>query len=356
MFDELNRFLDSFSEVGIPGFVMRIYHNGEEVFYRTGGYSDYENKVSVNGDELFNLYSCTKTVTVTALMQLYEKGLFKLSDNLCDYMPEFTCMSVQTENGLSDAKNKIKIEDLFSMTAGFSYELDSPAIRLGKQETNGICATGEMMKYIAKEPLLFEPGERYNYSLCHDVLAGLAEVLTGEKFGNYVSKNILEPLGMENSGFSIDNKEYICAQYRYNDELKKYEKVSKDIQGYKFGKEYESGGAGLISTNGDFIKFAEALRTHKLIKEETTDLITSDRIEGRRGAYSFDAYGYGLGMRCPRKGSDATDFGWGGAAGSYMTVDRINSLTVCYNQHVLFSPIHNIRNKFIDIIKRDLRI
>ena len=99
------------------------------------------------------------------------------------------------------AKNKITIRQLFTMTAGFSYDLNSPSLKKCREETDGKCPTRIAMKYPAKEPLLFEPGYRLEYNQCHDVLAALVQVLSGMRFGEYVKKNIFDVCGMKNSAF-----------------------------------------------------------------------------------------------------------------------------------------------------------
>ena len=136
----------------------------------------------MNGKELYNIYSSSKLITCVAVMQLWEKGLFDLEDDLCKYMPEFTNMTVKKEDGsVVPAKNRIKIKHLFSMSSGLDYNCASDGINRAKEETNGVCPTREVMKYIATEPLEFEPGEQWRYSLSHDVLGALVEILSGEK-------------------------------------------------------------------------------------------------------------------------------------------------------------------------------
>ena len=107
------------------------------------------------------------------------------------------------------------------------------------------------MKYLAKDPLLFEPGERWEYSLCHDVLAAFVEVVSGERFEEYVRKNIFEPLSMNDSTFMLPESklETLAQQYYY--ENNKPNAFGRSIMGYKIGREYASGCAGGISTLDD---------------------------------------------------------------------------------------------------------
>ena len=357
MFTRLTEFLDSFIEAGIPGYDCIVYHKGECVYRHWNGYSDIENKVIINGNEKYNIYSCSKLITCVAALQLYEKSLFGLDDKLSDYMPEFGIMYVKTEEGLKRAEKPITIRHLFCMTAGFSYDLNSPMLQLARTETNGKCPTREIMKFLAKEPLSFEPGTRWQYSLCHDVLAALVEVISGIRFGEYVKEHIFKPLGMDISTFLLPEEELdtICTHYTYNKESKKLQVRSKTPD-YRLGTEYESGGAGCVSTVEEYIKFLEAMRRGDIIlKRETIDLMcTSQLADEQLKNYWFSTYGYGLGVRCSKGNDGLTDFGWGGAAGAYLMIDREKDFTAFYVQHVLQSPVHHIRTKICPIIQECL--
>ena len=354
MFENLKNFCDSFLDAGLPGFDIAIYRKGESLFRYMNGYSDLENKVKINGKERYNIYSCSKVITCTAALQLWEKGKFLLGDKLSDYMPEFLNMNVKTESGIKKAKNPILIRHLFEMTAGFSYDVASKSLLRCREETGGKCQTREAMKYLAKEPLLFEPGDRWEYSLCHDVLAALIEVLSGKKFEEYVKKNIFDVLDMQNTTFMLPESEIetISPQYRFEDG--KPVNVGKHIVAYKIGSEYASGGAGCISTVDDYMKFLEGLRTGKLIKPETLKCMTTDRLteDQKRTYWLSGSHGYGLGVKTPKVKSH--DFGWGGAANAYLAVDTENEISVYFGAHMLSSPTQGIRNKIYPFIYAEL--
>ena len=108
MFENTKRFCDSFLELGLPGFDLMVYKDGKCVLRHTNGYSDLENKVRMNGKERYNIYSCSKIITCTAAMQLWERGLFLLEDKLSDYLPEFEKMQVRTDEGVREAKKSSK--------------------------------------------------------------------------------------------------------------------------------------------------------------------------------------------------------------------------------------------------------
>ncbi len=356
MFEKTKKFCDTFLKHGVPGFDLAIYKSGECILRYINGYSDLENKVKMKGNERYNIYSCSKLITCTAALQLWEKGLFSLDDKLSDYMPEFKEMTVKTNHGIKRAEKPILIKHLFEMTAGFSYDIHTEQLEKARIETNGKCPTREVMKYLAKEPLLFEPGERWEYSLCHDVLAALVEVVSGEKFEIYVKKNIFDIVGMNSSTLMLPDEELetITPQYMYENE--KTVNIPKPIYSYKLGTEYASGGAGGISTVDDYIKFLEGIRTFKLLKEETVKLMTVDRLadEQKDAYWPKDSHGYGLGVRCSKGDKRYIDFGWGGAAGAFYAVDLENELSLYFGMQLLWSPVHGLRSMLYRFVRAEL--
>ena len=356
MFEKTKAFCDSFLELGVPGFDFAVYQDGKCILRHMNGYSDLENKVKMNGSERYNIYSCSKVITCVAALQLWEEGLFSLEDKLSDYMPEFKEMTVKTKDDIKKAEKPILVRHLFEMTAGFSYHCRSPHIMAAISETDGKCPTRETMKYLAKEPLLFEPGDRWEYSLCHDVLGALVEVISGEKFEIYVKKNIFDVAGMSCSAFMLpgDELDTIVEQYRF--ENGRAVNVGKNIVTYKLGSEYASGGAGGISTVDDYIKFLEALRTYKLLKPETLKLMMTDRLtEWQKRTYWTQAtHGYGLGVRCPKGDEKYIDFGWGGAACAYLAVDVENKISLYFGAHLLSSPAQGLRSMLYRFIRAEL--
>lgn len=358
MLENTKHLCDGFLKNGVPGFDLCIYKDGKCVLRHMGGYSDLENKIPMNGKERYNIYSCSKLITCVAAMQLWEKGLFSLGDRLSDYIPEFSEMTVKTENGIKKAEEPILIEQLFGMSAGFSYDCYSPSIKSCIERTNGKAPTVEAVKALAKEPLLFEPGQRWEYSLCHDVLAALVEVISGKSFNAYVTENIFKPLGMASSSFIISPKEReaLACQYSFNDEQGKAVNVGKG-NWYIVGSEYASGGAGCASTVEDYMKLMEALRVGDIIlKKETVALMATDRLTGsqRKTYWSQGEYGFGLGVRCKKKNGTLGDFGWGGAAGAHYAIDIENGISLYLAMHLLSSPVQEYRGRAYDMALAEL--
>lgn len=362
MFERTKELLDLFLAEKVPGYDTAVFKDGKCVFRQSGGYVDMEKKTTHTGKELYNMYSCSKTVTCVAAMMLYERGAFKLDDKLSKYIPEYENMMVKTEDGLRPATTDILIEDVFGMTAGFHYTVSCPSIKAAVEKTEGRCPTLEIARCFASEPLEFDPGTSWKYSFGHDILAALVEVWSGVRFADFVRDNIFAPLGMTSSTFHIteEDRKSLCTQYKYDYSTKLVNLVDRSNV-YDLGPEYDSGGAGMVSTVDDFIKFGEALRKGEIIKSETIKLMTKDRLsEARgRGAFYYTDYGYGLGVRCPRLDGDACgegiyDFGWGGAAGALFGVDIEHGITVFHAQHILNFPNFASRAKLMRAVTADI--
>ncbi len=368
MFDNLNALLDHFIEAGIPGNDCLVCIDGKPAFRSFRGVSDKERGIPMTGTERYNIYSCSKLFTVVCALQLYEKGAFRLDDPLADYMPEFAEMTVRENGVIRPAKNQITLRHLFTMTAGLDYNTSSTELNEAFRETEGRCPTRETVRYLARRPLCFDPGTHWQYSFCHDVLAALVEVLTGERFGAYAKEHIFDVVGMPQTTFLLPDEETegLAAQYRYRPEQGVMENCGKAVahgepgmRPYKLGSEYESGGAGAISTVEEYSRFLEALRVGDVVlSRDMTKRMATNELSGVRWRefWQYPAYGYGLGVRCPCEGGRYTDYGWGGAAGAYLAIDPVYNFTLFYEQHVLKSPIADERSKLIRALRKDLGI
>lgn len=359
-FSRLDDFLDknTGNEI-VPGSSCIIHYKNEKVYLKNTGFSDFDTKEKMTENTLLNFYSMTKPVTCALALTLYEKGLYLLNDPLYKYMPEFKDMTVKKiidgREEIIPCSTPITVRDLFTMCAGFDYNINSPAVIRAKEKTNGCVPTVDFVKELSKEPLLFEPGTRWEYSLCHDVLGAFIEVVSGKKLSELMSEVIFKPLGMGNTGFYIDEFgcERLGTQYDYNPKTKKADKVSHSNM-FKLGEEYESGGAGLISCAQDYSKFAYAMANKgvgingkRILSEATINLMRTNCLN-EESIKSYDwpdlaGYGYGLGVRTmmdlANAGSNGSvgEFAWNGAAGSYALFDPQKQLSVTYTQHVLMN-------------------
>lgn len=356
----LDEFFDTVpAKVSVPGTDCVVYQEHKEIYRHTWGYENIEKKTPVKKDSLYFLYSASKVITCAAVLQLLEKGLFLLTDNLYDYLPEFKYMYVNkcignTNRVIVPAKNPIRIVDLFTMSSGLSYDFSLPSIKQFIDNPKSNATTREVIRELAKEPLNFEPGEHFMYGMSHDVLAAFAEVVSGKRFSDYVKENIFDVLGMKNSTYELndDIKDRIATQYSYDPNTKEVKEVEKTLR-FKFTNSYDSGGAGIISCVDDYILFADAMANGgvgknggRILSEATINLMRQNQLNDVQlndlsyfGA-GLDGYGYGLGVRTmidPAKGgslSPVGEFGWNGAKGAHVIIDPENKLSVYYAEHM----------------------
>lgn len=386
-FRKLEELMNSFISDGYaPGNTIKVYIENKLVFDYACGYSDAESKKKMTGDEYFNLYSCSKIATVTAALQLVEKGVFSLDDPLYAYIPEYKDMYIKNDaQDVVKAKKDIKIINLFNMTAGLTYDVESQGIKKAREITGGKMNTEIVVRNIAQDFLSFEPGEKFQYSLCHDVLAGLVSIVTGKKFSDYMRENIFDPLDMNHSHYHLTSEiePLMATQYRYisedNEEIKdivEAQKSGKSQKGYfknigkgnalVLGEEYDSGGAGIISTVSDYIKLAAALANNgvgingeRILSSSTVDLMRTNTLnENQIKTFNWrqlEGYGYGLGVRTmmdKAKGnslSNIGEFGWGGAAGTSVYIDPQIKLAAVYAKHTL-----NPREEYYQPVVRNI--
>lgn len=356
-FKPLASFIDRITSWRIPWAEVLVIHRNETVFRYRRGYANLEEGTPIEEGMIFNIYSMTKIMTCVAALRLVEQGSILLNDPLSEYLPEYAEMNVKKQHASGEslqekAERPIRVRDLFTMTAGFSYDLGAPSLRDAMERTNGNVPTRTFAEALAKEPLLFEPGTRWNYSMCHDVLGALIEVVDGRSFGAYIRDEITEPLGMLDTAFDLSESQRsrLAPQYEFIDELGK--PVRKDGNGFRIGAAFESGGAGLMSTVSDFALFLNAMTNHgtspdgiRILSPAMVDLMRTDHLdECMQGDYCWDqlkGYGYGLGVRThtskPVSGSLSPlgEFGWSGAAGCMAIIDPESQLTVMYAQHLL---------------------
>lgn len=371
-FKPLASFIDRITSWRIPWAEVMVIHQNDTVFHYRNGYANLEENTPITDGAIFNLYSMTKIMTCVAALQLVERGHMLLSDPVSDYLPEFAEMNVKKimPNGeirLEKATRAITVRDLFTMTAGFSYDVGAPSIKEAVESTNGKLPTREFAKALAKEPLLFEPGTHWNYSMCHDVLGALIEVVSGRRFGTYLQEEITGPLGMSDTAFDLNDEQQsrLIPQYAYNDELEKA--IRMDGNGFRVGTELESGGAGLLSTLRDYALFLNALTGHgtspegiRILSKASVELMRTDHLnEMTRPDYSWDhmgGYGFGLGVRTHISKSESGslsphgEFGWSGAAGCMAIIDPDSGLTVMYAQHLLNSQEPYIQRRLRNVV------
>lgn len=351
-FRALDAYMQELVDRGLPCAAVCV-KKGHKVMHRASfGYSDAEGKRPMRGDELFFLYSCTKPVTITAAMQLVEKGLLDLDAPVSEYIPEYAHLTVQKGEEGVPASKVMRVRHLCTMSAGFDYNRERPAVQamLAKGRNSAL----DVARALAKDPLLFEPGAKYEYSLCHDVLGGVIEAITGKSLEAYMQENIFKPLGMQHTTFDwrVMNEQDSAAQYRYEKETKQIVPTALVCTAAQMGLGHCSGGGGLISTLDDYSLLLDALACGgvsaegvRVLSRESIDLIRTEQLTGLLDDPSFHyrsdpGYGYGLGMRTllaqnAGQRSAVGEFGWDGAAGAFSLMDPTNEVSISFVAHVL---------------------
>jgi len=355
-FGKLTQYIDSLKDkYDIPACDLVVSYNSQIVYRHMAGHSDLAKSKKVSENDLYFLYSATKVITCTAALRLIDKGLMKLEDKVCIYLPEFSNMLVSDESGTYASEKNMTIKDLFTMCAGLTYNLNSDNIQKVKKTLGDSATTRDIVRAIAKDHLIFEPSTHFNYSLCHDVLGAVIEVVSGMSLGEYFNENIFKPLGMYNTTFKITPEvlNRISQQYYYDNNLRKSIPMDKTNE-YIITPSYESGGAGLVSCPNDYIKFAQALSNYgvskdgyKVLSKDAVDLMRKNHLDSVcqkdfETKCNKVGYGYGLGVRTliekEKSGAKSPigEFGWDGAAGAYTFIDPENNIAAFY--------IHHIRN------------
>ena len=345
-------------EVGVPYLDVVCYKDHKEIFRYLSG----EN---TTGKERLYMYSCGKPITVVSALRLVEAHKLSLEDRVCDYLPEIKNAFIINANGEKECVgDKMLIRHLFTMTSGFTYDIYKPPVLQLMKESQGKATLRDFIAKFIETPLAFAPGAHYRYGISHDVLAAVIEVITGKKFSAYIKEVIFDPLQMNESRF--DNLEEDMADvymaYAVGD-VRRIEEPKYLIP----TPAYESGGAGLVSTVEDYIRFADALACggvaangYQVLGGETLRQLTSEQLKEISINNNFTCvqggdYGYGLGVRIRQVatdwGLDKGEFGWDGAAGSYVMMDPKKKISIFIGVHLRNWPIV-FKGKHLPIVEK----
>ena len=379
-FSRVTNFLDSLSKIGIPGLDLAIYLKGNEVYRHQTGLADIDTQRPISNDTIYQFYSMTKVITCVSALRFYENGIFKLDDPLYEYLPEFKNMEIRQvlDNGevvTKPAENPVRIVHLFTMASGLTYNYLTNLQEMS-MKTDGNFTLQEFSEALAKDPLYFEPGTRWEYGLSHDVLGRLIEVLSGKTLGEYFHENIFAPLGMVDTFFRLpEEKEHrMVTCYKYDEETKTHNKPDISLIRYDLDFKFESGGGGLLSTVDDYAKFANALCAggtvanasstyyYRILGNATIDLMRTNhlnkaKMENYGGTWSpHRGYGYGLGVRTmvdkAAGGSNSSigEYGWAGMLGTYLLIDPVYDLTYVYAQQLTPSKEEYIAPRLRNVV------
>ena len=308
----------------LAGGSLLVRQHGEELCYLQAGMADREKGEAVRRDHIYRLYSMSKPVTAAAAMVLFERGLLDLAEPVSGYLPEFAGQLVEENGRLVPAVREVTVKDLLGMTSGLMYN-GNPGLtgayvtELFRQVddrllTDQAMTTTQIARALGKGPLAFHPGSSWLYGTSADVLGAVVEAAAGMTFGEFLKKNIFEPLEMKDTGFFVpeEKRDRLAAAYRLNaaGELERYTQNHLGIiNAMDRQPAFESGGAGLVSTIDDYARFAQMLLNEgeldgrRILQPATVRFMTAGQLTrvqreafGRNFA-NMPGYSYGNLMR-----------------------------------------------------------
>ena len=329
----------------IPGAVAMIIKDGTIVYEEAVGFSNREEGILMQTDNLFRLASLTKPITSFAVLMLYDRGMLDLHDPVSIYLPEFSSPTVVQSVDFADstwtarpASREVTIHDLLTHTSGITYGfMDSTMNAIYKKanvpdlfDLDGRTIE-ETISALGLLPLQHDPGEQWTYGLNIDVLGRIVEVVSGETLDHFFRSEIFDPLGMESTWFYIpeESADRLATLY-HNPESNTLEKlaqyslgdgVSINTTDYYIGDgTFLSGGGGLVSTAGDYQKYMQMIVNEghlgdtRLISSNTAKLLFENQIGDLRFREDGMSYGYQVTLEGGdlRNGRKPGRLGWGG--------------------------------------------
>jgi CubicO group peptidase (beta-lactamase class C family) len=355
----------------MPGAVMLVARHGKVAWVSVQGKRAPDADDAMKFDSIFRIYSMTKPITSVVLMQLVEEGRLQVYDPVAKYLPEIGKMKVGTEvtvDGrpalrLSDPERAMTVQDLLRHTAGLTYGNRGTSLvhkaYIDAKVGDRTATNEEMVKRLSGVPLLFTPGERWEYSVAVDVQGRLIEVLTGKTLMEAFNERVFQPLGMVDTAFQVPAGKVARAaqpgQRPNGPPMTPRFKVDD-------GAKYESGGGGLLGTAEDYLRFSLALANggvfqgKRIIGRKTLEFMTADHVGNGPGRP--DGFGFGLGFEVHTKlGGDSAlmgsvgEYGWSGAAGTTFWVDPKEQLVGIYMVQASAEDTRFLRNQFRSMVQ-----
>tara|TARA_B100000029_G_scaffold336830_2_gene328968 strand:+ start:1280 stop:2578 length:1299 start_codon:yes stop_codon:yes gene_type:complete len=353
----------------IAGIVTLVARNGKIAHLSAVGYQNVEQRVPMETDSLFRIYSMTKPIASTALMMLYQDGLFQLNDPLSKFIPEFAGLRVLRDpSGPLDEtvamEREPTIQDVLRHTAGFSHGLgrsEYDDLFVGSGIFRPETSLEEMMTALSKVPLMNQPGSSYRYSIGPDIALRLVEIISGMEADDYLERRMFDPLGMDDTGYVVtsDNAGRLSPIHWMKDgELVAINSENGSpfggvlvedwsVNNYTMNHEYKGGSIGLVSTAEDYWRFAQAMLNggelggERIIGRKTVEYMAQNHLTPQQHETFSPALGFGLGfatIEIPSGVSYTTsegNFYWAGAAATNFWIDPTeNIVVVAMTQHM----------------------
>ncbi len=368
----------------LAGAVSIMIKDNQVVQYKGYGFADIDNKKPMQKDQIFRIMSQSKAITSVGIMILYEEGKLLLDEPIWHFIPEFKNPVVLDKFNDADttyttvpAKEEITFRHLLTHTSGIDYtDIGSSkvnAIYIKNKIPSGLGYFNanllEKMKAMAKLPLSFQPGEKWQYGLNSDLLGCLIEVISGMSLDDFLRKNIFEPLGMKDTYFNVPaSKANRLATVYTEDGSGNIIKWSHEFRNIDpdyplMNTKYFSGGAGLSSTAFDYAVFLQMLLNggvyngHRILSKRTVEMMTSSQLKD--GMFGDGGMGLGFGItsakeeaRSPRH---AGSYAWGGYYGTTYWVDPKAKLVCLFMTQQNPNSHGDVQEKFEAILYSSLK-
>jgi len=363
----------------IAGCQITVRRNGHVAYHRSIGLMDREKDRPMADDAIFRIYSMTKPIASVALMQLYERGMFQLTDPVYRYIPQWRALRVSEPQAdgsiqLVRPRRPMNVRDVLMHTSGLAGgvmpgdPIDHAFDEARRGRGDGLTLEG-ITALLAEHPLKFHPGTRWNYGLSTDIVGRLVEVLSGIPFDDYLRQEIFGPLGMVDTGFFVppSSADRLTALYRFRPANAPVLVEAPEQSSFLQPPSYPSGAGGLVSTTHDYAAFCQMLLNggqldgDRVLGRKTLELMTvnhlpggatlTDLATGGFGETGFDGVGFGLGVAVTQSPAASAmvgtegDFYWGGVASTAFWVDRTEDLFVVFMTQLLPWAAHPFRGE-----------
>ena len=365
----------------LPGLLVAVVRGGRLAWCETRGYRDVEARRPAAPDTIYRIYSMTKPVTTAAALMLYEEGRFQLDDPVAGFIPAFADTRVFAGRGGGTVESfetepparPVTVHDLMTHTSGLTYgfqhehPVDALYRRHGVEFNANLGPLAALVDAAAAQPLIFQPGTRWNYGISTDVLGRLVEIWSGVSLDSFFRERIFAPLGMDDTGFHVPEEDAerfaSCYERAENGGLSLHDRSA----GSRFLAPAAtlSGGGGLVSTAPDYLRFLRMLRGRgaldgiRLLGRKSVELMTMNHLPGdladmgqaRFSEMPFAGVGFGLGVSVmidPAKArilGSPGEYAWGGMAGTAFWVDPAEDLIVLLLTQLVPSSTYPIRRE-----------
>ncbi len=388
--DALQKVLDrAVAEKNVSGANFLVTRNGKEEVYLQAGLADVENSIPIKRDTIFRLFSQTKPITAAAAMILMERGELDLISPVSEFIPSYEGQTYFKDGVPTPVPQPVRVQDLLRMTSGLTY--DDPSLLSGVQtkvifddckarlNTDHEMTTYELASRLGEVTLEFAPGERFLYGTSADVLGAVIEVISGRKLGEFLKKEIFDPLGMKDTAFYVEESKRSRLAKVYETVAENGEKALKLYTGNNLGilntmdhaPSYEAGGAGLTSTLDDYQKFASMLLNNgtyggvQILKPATVRFMTTgELLPEQQPSFNkwvgINGFSYNCLMRICKFPHQAGlmvspgEYGWDGWLGMYFANLPAENMTILMGTQKVDAGTFDLTRKLKNVLLSEL--